>query len=49
MADSDMTGHFRQRITEHLVNQAHPAPNIHGVAIGHANSGAFLAAVLQGV
>ena len=49
MADRDMTWHFRQRIAEHFVDQAHPAPDIHGVTIGDANSGAFLAAVLQGV
>ena len=49
MADRDMTGHFRQRIAKHLIDQTHPAPDIHGVTIGHANSGAFLAAVLQGV
>ena len=49
MADCDMARHFRQRVAKHFVDQPHAASDIHRIAIGHADAGAFLAPVLQRV
>ena len=49
MADADMSRHFRHRVPEHLIDQTHAAADVHRIAVGHANSRAFLTPMLQSI